>query len=818
MRWQRIQDGDILGEEGAGQQFKVLKYLGGGGFGEVYLVQNLAIHSYSAMKTLRDGPDLSEDLIEHFLAEGRLWFNLATNPHFVAMRGFHYFGSRPFLELEYVKGPTLKKLLEIEQGPLHAATVVSFCLSLCHALQGAYDSQHQGDTLIHRDISPDNILIGAGNRACCAKLTDFGMARFSSDFTVGRTVGKYNYMAPEILKRSGWNGSVDHRADMYSLGATMYHLLSGQTVLQDAYNADWLDAILNFTPIDLVQVLARRGITIPQELGAIVMQCLSKNPDDRFHSWEALGRRLADLDVPAISGLRCSACGYQRYQQGRSEHCPICGAKFIVTQPGVSVASSPQPSVTVPVSPAEEMIGIPHGRAVLGANRTALAKVGNRIHRLSVKPESFFKPEAGVVTLHRYEIGRTPVTAGSFGNFVRQTGFSLNGNFRQGQSPEDHPVTHVTAADAAAYCDWAGGRLPTSEEWEKAARGVDGRVYPWGNEFNPSFCNGLEANRGGTCSVLAHAGQQSPFGLLDCVGNVGELVDGGDRESSYVMGGSFEEPAEFFGMLWYRGVLAQRTLQHKSIGFRLARDKMSFPEMEALPDRFVRVEQNCCLGCDKSLLTALECSLPLSPDLLESFKRNQPHFVTSAPFEMCRYPVTNEDYWQYVCATNRAYPSHWYNQVLAWTGRPFLNRDRHVPVVCVTRQDAMNYCQWLSARDGVRYRLPTGDEFEMAARGSSGFPYPWGEKFNIHCCNTRESSWQRPVDVRAYSAGDSSCGCRQMCGNVFEWISDEYPGMHCCRGGAFDYSCEIFGLAFFNLKTNIPSNESTGFRIVREVH
>jgi formylglycine-generating enzyme required for sulfatase activity len=86
----------------------------------------------------------------------------------------------------------------------------------------------------------------------------------------------------------------------------------------------------------------------------------------------------------------------------------------------------------------------------------------------------------------------------------------------------DHPVVLVTALDAEAYCRWrhAGGRLPTDLEWEKAARGIDGRTFPWGNSWDPERLNSAAQGPGGTTPVGIYGTGASPFGILDAVGNV----------------------------------------------------------------------------------------------------------------------------------------------------------------------------------------------------------------------------------------------------------------------------------------------------------
>jgi len=135
------------------------------------------------------------------------------------------------------------------------------------------------------------------------------------------------------------------------------------------------------------------------------------------------------------------------------------------------------------------------------------------------------------VELPDYFMGRYPITNVEYKVFVDETRQNAPTYWKGNIIPEGlehHPVVVVTWYDAVAYCDWLSKktekeyRLPSEAEWEKAARGVDGRLYPWGNNWNPAYLNSDESGRGGTSEVGSYSQGKSPFSLLDMSGNVWE--------------------------------------------------------------------------------------------------------------------------------------------------------------------------------------------------------------------------------------------------------------------------------------------------------
>lgn len=141
-----------------------------------------------------------------------------------------------------------------------------------------------------------------------------------------------------------------------------------------------------------------------------------------------------------------------------------------------------------------------------------------------------------------YQIGKYPVTNRQYAVFVRATGHRHPRHWENGRIPSgkgDHPVVWVSWSDAVAFCEWATRRaghsirLPTEAEWEKAARGPDGRRYPWGNRWLSRRCNTEEAEIGDTTPVDRYPGGVSPYGVWDMIGNVWEWTSSARKPYPY---------------------------------------------------------------------------------------------------------------------------------------------------------------------------------------------------------------------------------------------------------------------------------------------
>ena len=159
------------------------------------------------------------------------------------------------------------------------------------------------------------------------------------------------------------------------------------------------------------------------------------------------------------------------------------------------------------------MVEIPAGSFTMGSDKA--------------DPED--KP-AHPVDLPAFKIDKFEVTNADFAVFAQEMGyktFAEQKGYRSwrdeaGEGKANHPVVIVTWDDAVAYCQWLGKRLPTEAEWEKAARGEDGRSFPWGNDWDPAKANVKETGLRGTVAVGSFGAGASPYGVEDITGNVWE--------------------------------------------------------------------------------------------------------------------------------------------------------------------------------------------------------------------------------------------------------------------------------------------------------
>ncbi len=280
-----IQIGTTVGD------YEVTGVLGRGGMGKVFRVRSVLTLREEAMKVVSPDLESRPELADRFLREIRVHASL-EHPNIAALRAALHNDDQIVMILELVDGVGLDEMLK--HGPVNPTAVVSYMGQVLSALAYAH-----GRGVVHRDIKPANILVTRGGQA---KLTDFGIAVATRELRLtqsGFTLGSLMYMSPEQIRGE----AVDARSDIYSLGVTMYEVVTGRRPFDGENEYAVITAHLNQAPVHPSDVTPG----VPRALGDLIVKAMAKDPNDRFASateFQAALVRLprsaeTTLDMPA---------------------------------------------------------------------------------------------------------------------------------------------------------------------------------------------------------------------------------------------------------------------------------------------------------------------------------------------------------------------------------------------------------------------------------------------------------------------------------------------------------------------------------------
>jgi serine/threonine protein kinase len=281
------EDPDELGRLGP---YHILRVIGQGGMGIVLLARDSALRRQVALKLMQPALAVHPEARERFLREARA-AAAVHDDHVVTIHAVESGRSVPYLVMEYVPGRSLQEILNAGER-LPMAEVAALGAQVAEGLAAAHACG-----LVHRDVKPANILID--RRTGRAKLTDFGLARAGDDPVLTRpgiVTGTPEYMAPE--QASG--KVVDHRADLYSLGAVLYAVLTGRPPLTASFTQDLLQKLSNEAP----PPLRRSDPDTPTALVELIGRLLRKEPASRPESAESVARTLRGLVGPSAPSSR----------------------------------------------------------------------------------------------------------------------------------------------------------------------------------------------------------------------------------------------------------------------------------------------------------------------------------------------------------------------------------------------------------------------------------------------------------------------------------------------------------------------------------
>ena len=268
--------------------YEIIAPLGAGGMGEVYRARDQSLDRDVAIKVLPKEWSSDHDRLRRFEQEARAAAAL-NHPNILAVYNFNTTEEgAPYLVTELLQGQTLRERLQ--QGEVPVRKAVEFALQTLRGLAAAH-----AHGIVHRDLKPENLFL---TRDGVVKILDFGLAKLirpdatepqGSRATVSMTqlgvvLGTAGYMSPEQVRGL----ALDHRTDIFSLGAILYEMLSGKRAFEGKTAADTMSAILKEEPAELSGI----GRNLPPGLGRIVHRCLEKEPAERFQSAQDLGFNL----------------------------------------------------------------------------------------------------------------------------------------------------------------------------------------------------------------------------------------------------------------------------------------------------------------------------------------------------------------------------------------------------------------------------------------------------------------------------------------------------------------------------------------------
>lgn len=248
--------------------YQVIRELGKGAMGTVYLARHESLGRDVAIKVLSDGVVLEPETLERFRREGKIAAKL-RHPNIVQVYDFFAVEGRYFIAMEYLGSRTLEGLIR-ERGPLPLNAALRLTDQLLDALHHAHE---QG--IVHRDIKPANVMITDANNAA---LTDFSIAHMKSASKLTQTgsiIGTPEYMAPEQF-----DGKCDWRSDLYATGLILYEMLTGFC----PFHADTISEIMKKQIMVMPDPPSEVDFTIPQPVSEVVLKCLAKDPDARYQS------------------------------------------------------------------------------------------------------------------------------------------------------------------------------------------------------------------------------------------------------------------------------------------------------------------------------------------------------------------------------------------------------------------------------------------------------------------------------------------------------------------------------------------------------
>jgi formylglycine-generating enzyme required for sulfatase activity/predicted Ser/Thr protein kinase len=502
-------------------RYRIVKLLGQGGFGAVYKAWDMTFELQCAVK---ENIEVSPEAQRQFEREAKLlrvlrYANLPEVSDFFFLPGIGQ-----YLVMDYIEGEDLQDVVAKSSRGLPETQAVPWTLQICAVLEYLHN---RAPAVIHRDIKPKNIRITPDGQAY---LVDFGIAKQydpSRPTTTGARAATPGYAPIEQYKQSG----TDARSDIYSLGACLYYMVTGHQP------PECLDLLTGG-----VLVLPRQlNPPLDQRVEQAILKAMQMDPKQRFQSASEMA---AALNLPQSAARTPAQASPYASPVPATVQSPAQAAPYASPIPATVLAPAPIIPIdrfTLNLAPGVDMVfvRVPAGEFWMGSDP-----------KIDLEAKKDETPRHKVY-LDEYWIGLYPVTNAQFQVFLVDSGYAWGKNIPNGKL--DYPVVKVIWKDAQKFCIWASQRcgvevrLPAEAEGEKAARGPDGRIYPWGNQApDPSMANFIPGS-GGPCPVGSHPAGASPYGAQDMAGNVWEWVQDWYSGFYYANSPASNPPGPSFG-------------------------------------------------------------------------------------------------------------------------------------------------------------------------------------------------------------------------------------------------------------------------------
>jgi eukaryotic-like serine/threonine-protein kinase len=324
--------------------YEIVAILGAGGMGQVYKVRNVISDRVEAMKVLL--PNLGGDsaLADRFLREIKVQATL-DHPNIARLNTAQQLGNQLVMLMEYVEGSSIDTLLK--NGPMELSESLQCTAQVLDALSYAH-----ARGVVHRDIKPANIMLTPSG---VVKLMDFGIARMQADRPLtrtGTTVGSLFYMSPEQIN----GGLPDLRSDLYSLGVTLYEMVTGRRPFVGDSDYSIMAAHLQQKPVAPIEIIAG----VPLDLNDIILMAISKEPEQRFQNADAF--HAAVRNFAGSIGVQLGNMRTTPAPAPMPQATPVTPSQTAAPVPFKTVVEKLAPTATgisVPVRPAPTVVPAP---------------------------------------------------------------------------------------------------------------------------------------------------------------------------------------------------------------------------------------------------------------------------------------------------------------------------------------------------------------------------------------------------------------------------------------------------------------------------